>query len=200
MDEAFRRRPQPQGGRPADGAAAGGDLAHRLETLFSRVREGTLRLDAEVLPRDSPGAGRHRGRGRLPGCRNVRPPNPRVPRRPSTGSWRAGGPQAAAAHPGAPCRMPARRAGAAPAPAPRPVFQAVETVRVSADNLDRLLRSTGQLLTESLRQNLVARDLTDLSRQIAGHGKGMGIGAGRGGGVAAAAGRHARVWAASPAT
>jgi two-component system chemotaxis sensor kinase CheA len=40
-------------------------------------------------------------------------------------------------------------------------------VRVRADNLDRLLRSTGQLLTQGLNQEVVARELTGLSRRLA---------------------------------
>jgi two-component system chemotaxis sensor kinase CheA len=49
--------------------------------------------------------------------------------------------------------------------------QPAETVRVSAANLDRLLRSAGQLLTETMRQNVVARELTALSRQLDGLAK-----------------------------
>src|SRR5262249_32546200 len=55
------------------------------------------------------------------------------------------------------------------APLPRtqaPTPQTAETVRVSADHLDRLLRSTGQLLTETLRQNLVGRELSSLGRGL----------------------------------
>ena len=39
-------------------------------------------------------------------------------------------------------------------------------LRLSAEHLDRLLRSSGQLLTESLRQDQVARELSELSRQV----------------------------------
>ena len=41
-------------------------------------------------------------------------------------------------------------------------------LRLSAEHLDRLLRSSGQLLTESLRQDQVARELAELSRQVEG--------------------------------
>lgn len=44
----------------------------------------------------------------------------------------------------------------------------VETVRLSAESLDRLLQSTGELLTESLKQDLVVKELNAMGRQIAG--------------------------------
>jgi len=45
---------------------------------------------------------------------------------------------------------------------------AVETVRLSAESLDRMLQSTGELLTESLKQELVVQELDAMGRQIAG--------------------------------
>ena len=49
-------------------------------------------------------------------------------------------------------------------------------LRLSAEHLDRLLRSSGQLLTESLRQDQVARELSELSRQVEGLGPRVGVG------------------------
>jgi len=44
----------------------------------------------------------------------------------------------------------------------------VDTVRLSTGKLDRLLQSTGELMTETLKQDLVAHDLHALSREIGG--------------------------------
>lgn len=43
----------------------------------------------------------------------------------------------------------------------------IESVRLSADSLDRLLQSTGQLLTENLQQESLGRELIHIGRQIA---------------------------------
>lgn len=42
----------------------------------------------------------------------------------------------------------------------------IDTVRVRADSLDRLLQSSSQLLTESFRQDQMARELNELKRTI----------------------------------
>ncbi len=52
-------------------------------------------------------------------------------------------------------------------PAPAAVLQPVEMVRLPAENLDRLVRSTGQILSESLRQVEVSGELNALDDQIA---------------------------------
>ena len=44
----------------------------------------------------------------------------------------------------------------------------VESVRLSAESLDRLLLSTGELVTESLQQDLVVQELNAMGRQISG--------------------------------
>jgi len=40
-------------------------------------------------------------------------------------------------------------------------------VRLSTENLDRLLQSTGQLLTENLQQDSLARELNAIYQQLA---------------------------------
>jgi two-component system chemotaxis sensor kinase CheA len=62
---------------------------------------------------------------------------------------------------------PSRQLQAAPGVAApvSPVPQS-DMLRLSAEHLDRLLRSSGQLVTESLRQDRVSRGLADLSRDI----------------------------------
>src|SRR6266446_5319344 len=44
--------------------------------------------------------------------------------------------------------------------------QPPDTVRLSAEGLDRLLRSSAQLLTEGLRQDRLGRELEQLTREI----------------------------------
>ncbi|MBV9122003.1 MAG: response regulator, partial [Planctomycetes bacterium] len=132
-------------------------LAHRLETLFAQVREGALHLDRDVI------RAVHLGLDAIEdeaACLVEKRPAP-APTQALAAIDKALGIQ-----PQAPEEVPERAAPAeGPAPAPA-LLPAAETVRVSADNLDRLLRSTGQLLTESLGQNLVARELAQLHRQI----------------------------------
>ncbi|MEO6788810.1 MAG: response regulator, partial [Chthoniobacteraceae bacterium] len=49
---------------------------------------------------------------------------------------------------------------------PSAPFPQFDTVRLNAEHLDRLLRSSGQLVTESLRQDQVSRALADISADI----------------------------------
>jgi two-component system chemotaxis sensor kinase CheA len=157
IDEAFRRAHSLKGAARIAELRAAETLAHRLETLFARVREGALPLDEPVFRVI------HRGLDAIEDAAACL-----VDKR---------SPPDAAAVLDAIERILRENSGAPPAPAPTvapseappplgPHVPAAETVRVSAENLDRLLRSTGQLLTENQRQNLVARELGRLSRQI----------------------------------
>jgi two-component system chemotaxis sensor kinase CheA len=150
LDEAFRRAHSLKGAaravdlRPIEG------LAHRLETLFSRVRQGSMALNKEaaavvfqVLDASE---------DCLAGMSENRP------------------------RPGLTPALQAieRLLGMEPEPESAPVvqavpaFQPIETVRVTAQNFDGLLRSAGGLLAESDRQNQVASLLSAISRQMAG--------------------------------
>jgi two-component system chemotaxis sensor kinase CheA len=152
LDEVFRRAHSLKGAARAVDLRPVERTAHRLETLFSRVREGALSLDGEVsgvirltldaIEDDTAAL----GEGRTP---------PETSRATEAVERLLGiAPEARAQPPDAP-------ASAGP-------LQPAETVRVSAENLDRLLRSSGQLLTETMRQGLVAERLKQLSRQVAG--------------------------------
>ena len=55
---------------------------------------------------------------------------------------------------------------ATPSPAARTHPSAAETVRVNAAHLDRLLHSSGSLLTEGIRQSGVERDLRELATSV----------------------------------
>jgi two-component system chemotaxis sensor kinase CheA len=63
-----------------------------------------------------------------------------------------------------PVDLPKKSAAVAPAPQ---ALQSVEMVRLPAENLDRLVRSTGQILVESRRQASVTGELDTLDTQIA---------------------------------
>lgn len=156
VDEAFRRAHSLKGAARLADMRPAETLAHRLETLFARVREGTLQLGTDVVRVI------HQGLNAIEdwaACMLDQRPLPEA--QPALEAIDKV--LTSAASQLAP--VPATPASMGPAGSERQ-FPAVETMRVSADNLDRLLRSTGQLLTENLRQGLVTRELTGLSRQI----------------------------------
>jgi two-component system chemotaxis sensor kinase CheA len=151
LDEAFRRAHSLKGAaravdlRPVEG------LAHRLETLFSRVRQGSLSFDENVAgvvrqaldasedcvvalgeSRPAPGFGPAlQAIDRLLGVEAASPDHPDA------------------------------------AQEPTPSFQPLETVRVSLQNFDGLLRSAGGLLAENQRQSQVTAQLNGIASQIA---------------------------------
>src|SRR5258708_1658085 len=151
LEEAFRRAHSLKGAARAVDLHPVEGLAHRLETLFSRVRQGVLLLDKSVAGvvqqgldasedcgtalgenRTAPGFGTA-----LQAIERVLGMEPEAPR--------AAGPETAA---------------------PIPVFEPLETVRITARNFDGLLRSAGGLLTESQRQNQVTEQLNAIASQL----------------------------------
>jgi two-component system, chemotaxis family, sensor kinase CheA len=160
VDEAFRRAHSLKGAARAVDLDSVEGLASGLETLFSRVREGTLPLDRQTVrvilraldaSEDCVGAFREN----------------RVPNAPVS-ALRAiddllgigGDPIPLAITPSPEALIPSRdREGAVAVP--------IEMVRVPAENLDRLVRSTSQILTESLRQASIGEGLDDLDSRIA---------------------------------
>jgi two-component system chemotaxis sensor kinase CheA len=155
IDEAFRRAHSLKGAARAVDLDFVEGLASGLETLFSRVREGTLALDQKAIrvvlgaldaSEECVGAFREnrvpdepvaalRAIDSLLGVENAREPAAQLP----------GGEREAASQPGA----------------------IAEMVRLPAENLDRLVRSTSQILTESLRQAGVSGELDELDVEIA---------------------------------
>jgi two-component system chemotaxis sensor kinase CheA len=152
LEEAFRRAHSLKGAARAVDLHPVEGLAHRLETLFSRVRQGVLLLDTNVAGvvqqvldasedcvtalgenRQAPGfASALQAIERLLGIE----------------------PEAAGA--------------AEPRSEPSvPAFQPLETVRITARNFDGLLRSAGGLLAESQRQNQVTEQLNGIANQLA---------------------------------
>jgi two-component system chemotaxis sensor kinase CheA len=151
IDEVFRRAHSLKGAARVAGLRAVESLAHELENLFASARDGKTPLDergtkaiAAMLDAIEDAAAAF-----MVG---------RAPRENATAKVATNGVLAELAP-----VVPETVRGDTLAPVPLP---AVETVRVSADNLDRLLRSVGQLLTEGQRQNLLSRELAGLGRQI----------------------------------
>jgi two-component system chemotaxis sensor kinase CheA len=158
LDEAFRRAHSLKGAARAVDLDAVEGLASGLETLFSRVREGILPLDRQMTrvihgaldaSEDCVGAFREN----------------RIPDDPAAALQAIEdllGIQKPAVE--KPSGLPEKRV--APAPA-FPQMQPPEMVRLPGENLDRLVRSTAQILTESLRQASVTGELDALDGQIA---------------------------------
>jgi two-component system, chemotaxis family, sensor kinase CheA len=153
LDEAFRRAHSLKGAARAVDLHPVEGLAHRLETLFSRVRQGVLLFDTNVAGvvqqvldasedcvtalgenRPTPGFG-----SALQAIERVLGMEPEAAR--------LAEPETAASV---------------------PAFQPLETVRITARNFDGLLRSAGGLLAESQRQNQVTEQLKAIASQLAG--------------------------------
>ena len=159
LDEAFRRAHSLKGAARAVDLDAVEGLATGLETLFSRVREGTLALNAQTTRVI------HEALDASEECVGAFREN-RVPDEPAAALRSIEG-LLGIEKPGV--KEPVRSAAVVPeiAPTPQVRSQSAEMVRLPAENLDRLVRSTGQILTESLRQKSVTAELDTLDRQIA---------------------------------
>lgn len=159
LEEAFRRAHSLKGAARAVDLNAVEGLAHRLETLFSRVRQGALLLDdnvtavvAQVLDASEDCVADLGASG----------PSPRFESSLRT-IERVLGMQPEA-------RAIAQTVVPEPAPAPTPPlpsFEPVETVRIGARRLDEILRSAGGLIGESLRQSQVTEGLHGIARHLA---------------------------------
>jgi two-component system, chemotaxis family, sensor kinase CheA len=151
LEDAFRRAHSLKGAARAVDLNAIEGLAHRLETLFSRVRQGVLALDGNVaavvrqvldasedcvagLGESTPAPGFAPALQAIERVLGMQPETTVVPAKKQT---------------------------------PVPAFEPIETVRITARNFDGLLRSAGGLLTENLRQNQVTEQLNWISRQLA---------------------------------
>lgn len=150
LDEAFRRAHSLKGAaravdlRPVEG------LAHRMETLFSRIRQGALPLDKDVagvvqkvldasedcvsaLNENRPASSVEPALHAIERVLGIEP----------------------------------ETAGATVPEAPSvPAFQPLETIRITTRNFDGLLRSAGGLLTESQHQHQVTLKLNGIVREI----------------------------------
>ena len=154
LDEAFRRAHSLKGAARAVDLRPVETLAHRLETLFSRVREGALALDGETarLAQRALDEIEDMAATLLEG---------RTPSGPSGAQEALEGVLGAASEGASPLPSPPE------ASAPAGPLPSAEAVRVRAEDLDRLLRSAGQLLVEGLRQDAVTQGLEGIARQVA---------------------------------
>jgi two-component system, chemotaxis family, sensor kinase CheA len=170
LDEAFRRAHSLKGAARAVDLDAVEGLASGLETLFSRVREGTMLLDLrmtrvihQVLDASEDCVAAFR--------------DSRVPEEPSDALRAMNDLLGIEEAPGArrdldiavpdiprAVEFPANRGDA---PSALASLQPGDMVRLPAENLDRLVRSTGQILMETMRQANVSMELSALDGQIA---------------------------------
>jgi two-component system chemotaxis sensor kinase CheA len=154
LDEAFRRAHSLKGAARAVDLPPVEGLAQGLETMFSRVREGTLPLDKKMA------LVIHQVLDSSEDCLAVFREN-RIPDEPVAAL------RAMAELLGDPAVVvESRHLPEATETPPEAAFQLTEMVRVTGGDLDRLVRSTGQVLTESLGQATVTLELVTLARQI----------------------------------
>lgn len=184
LDEVFRRAHSLKGAARACDLKPVETLAHRLETLFGRVRSGKAELDAPALaiirrsgdaledwvvaftkghvPAD-PDAAVAALDAFLAAQEKAPPPAPPPP---------AEAPAPAVVPPSAEAAPPQ----SVPAtPLPTMAVAAEESVRVRTGSLDRLLRSAGQILTENLGQASVTQRLRAIEQDIAALEKGWRV-------------------------
>ncbi len=157
LDEAFRRAHSLKGAARAVDLHELETLAHRLETLFSKVRGGTMQLEKPVvglihtvldITEDIMSA--------LSGARGAVDIKPTLASLDLLLAVETVGPVASAA---AAVQEPA----AGPA---RAAFEPVDTLRVNADHIDRILRTSGRLMAENQRQELVTGELGAVAAQV----------------------------------
>jgi two-component system, chemotaxis family, sensor kinase CheA len=152
LEEAFRRAHSLKGAaravdlRPVEG------LAHKMETLFSRVRQGALLLDENVA-------------GVLQQVLDASEDCVAALGEETPGSSYASALQAIERVLGTEAEKPDSRPLELPTPIPS--FHPAEMVRITAQNFDGMLRSAGGLLTESQQQEQVTVQLNAIVRQMA---------------------------------
>ncbi len=186
LDEAFRRAHSLKGAARAVDLRPIETLAHRLETLFSRVREGALAPDLQVLeviqqvldaiedaasgnpPAADAAGGRRPALEAIDALLGLQPAAATplaAPEEKGAGPLGSGARSAgargsdASGEPGTPPAEAAANAGI--------LGVAPDTVRVRTETLDRLLASAGQLTTATLDQDRLAGQVGALRRSIA---------------------------------
>ena len=157
LNEILRLAHTLKGGARISGLQPIETLSHRMESLFVRVKSGTLSLDSAVVEVVNV---------TLNGIEDwmaalAANQTPAEPSRAFEVLTKLLGPDASATTP----QVPQPEAAPSVA-APATTAGQFDTVRLSAEHLDRLLRSSGQLVTESLRQDQVSRALAELSHDI----------------------------------
>lgn len=180
LDEMFRRAHSLKGASRAADLKAVETLSHRMETLFSHLRSQDMRLDDKVskVLHDASDAIEDcvvaSGKGETPDPASALEAMDKLLS--TVGgeeeTCEEDAPKAEAAIPltkapppdteeAAPVTKTAPTAPAVTVPA-----EADSSIRVSAANLDRLLRSAGQLMTENVGQEVVKRKLRSIERSL----------------------------------
>jgi two-component system, chemotaxis family, sensor kinase CheA len=160
LDEIFRRAHSLKGAARAVDLRPLEKLAHRLESLFSRIREGALRLDKpaiKVIHQTLDAS-----EDWLAATSEGRKPEDPVAAITAIESF-LGLTAAAPAPVVAAAAEPVAEQMAVPGAAPLPQL---EMVRLNITSLDRIVNSAGQLLTESLRQNQVSENLRQIREHL----------------------------------
>ncbi|ARJ68271.1 hypothetical protein WV31_20140 [Magnetospirillum sp. ME-1] len=187
LDEIFRRAHSLKGASRAVDLPAIEEISHRMETLFAKVRSGQAKLDHgvatglgqvldviedwvaanlanEPLPDTASAVAALDAMidGRAMPAEQAPPPRPIAPEPVAAPvpAPAAPPPPPQAEEPDEDEPVPAERTGAAP-------LRPEETVRVRALHLDRLLRSSNELLTETMNQRQVTQSLLGLDRTLA---------------------------------
>jgi len=146
LEEVFRRAHTLKGAARVVELHSVEQLAHRLETLFARVRQGSMPLTKDVIDLVQ----RALDTAEDSVTDSATPFHPILQAIDQTLGQESEAPPA-------------------PAPEPVPAFQPLETVRINTSNFDGLLRSAVELLTESQRQGQITDELKSISRQISAH-------------------------------
>ncbi|QEL16620.1 hybrid sensor histidine kinase/response regulator [Limnoglobus roseus] len=171
VNDAFRRAHSLKGAARIAEAGAVEALAHRMETLFARVREGTLGTTPALLRAVRLGLDVIEDTVAVLGTGQAAPESAAA--QAAIEQVIGGAPQDDwVGHPVAGRESAVERPGSSsPPPAvPRPP-PSDDTVRVGAGYLDRLLRSAAQLRAEALQQGIVGRDLAALDHRLSGLGR-----------------------------
>lgn len=168
LEEAFRCAHSLKGAARIIGLAAVETLAHHLESFFSRLRASPSALEKEPqsvvqLTLDSiedATAAFLRGEPVAPPQQILQELNRLLAAEPAPVNSQ---PMLQPMPPKPVQETPAAAEEAKPQAAARPA----ESVRLSAESLDRLLQSSGQLLTAGLQQETLVRELRELAKEIA---------------------------------
>ncbi len=162
MDEIFRRAHSLKGAARAADMKPVETLAHRLETLFVRVRSQDMRLSAPVI-KVILGVSDAIEDWVVAFVKGENPPEPASALQ-AIDQFLAG--EAPAETPPETTLARRKEDKRPPSQSASPADAAESSIRVSAANLDRLLRSAGQLMTENVGQEAVERKLRAIERTL----------------------------------
>jgi two-component system chemotaxis sensor kinase CheA len=163
LDEVFRRAHSLKGAARAVDLRPLENLAHRMESLFSRIREGVLRLEkpiANVIYKALDAS--EDWLTSMTEGRKVADPVEAI----EAIEKLLGNTSTSPVPEQTVAPSEAAESAAEDSPAPSPPVAQLEMVRLNVTSLDRIVNSAGQLLTESLRQNQVTQNLLQLREHL----------------------------------